>query len=177
VRRVDSDRIGAMLGLAVLGAFAAGLAVVATMFPNPADGPAPPGTRVAYDVVLAACVVALAAVPLVMWRIDRGAGRRPGLAWRIAAVAGAALAMLAVGWGVLAWAHPPHDLRQCFIDHRGGGVRGRICESGLLNRPLGLRRLDEGLAAAFVILVATALLAARLGLPPAPPRALRRSRP
>lgn len=131
----------------------------------------------AYYAVFAACAVTLAAVPLVVWLADRRAGRRPALAWRLVTVAGVTLATLAVAWGVQTWANPPHNLRQCFTDYRSGGERGHICEAGLVNRALGLRRLDEGLAGAFVVLSATALLAARLALPPgaeiSPPAATR----
>jgi hypothetical protein len=154
----------------VAGAFVAGLAVISTFLPNPPDGPTPPGTRVADYALVASCCVALAAIPLGMWLVDRRAGKRPALAWRVVTVAGVALAMLLVSFGVQAWAYPPHNLRQCFIDHRGdgrSGVWGHICERGLLNRPLGLRRLNEALAGALVVLVVTAAAAVRLVRPPA----------
>ena len=155
----------------------AGLAVASIVLPSPPDGPTPPDTRVAYFALFASFFMALALIPLGMWLVDRRAGRRPALAWRVVAAAGVALAMLAVGWGVQTWAYPPHNLRQCFTDYRGNGhsgIWGHICEHGLLNRPLGLRRLNEGLAGAFVVLVVTAVVAARLVMPPAGPSPKRR---
>jgi hypothetical protein len=174
---VNSDRVGAVLGVTVIGVFVAGLAVASIVLPNPPDGPAPPGSRIAYFALFASFFMALALIPLGMWLLDRRAGKRPALAWRIVTAAGVALAMLAVGWGVQTWAYPPHNLRQCFTDYRGNGhsgIWGHICESGLLNRPLGLRRLNEGLAGALVVLVVTAVVAARLALPPAGPSPTRR---
>jgi MFS family permease len=167
---MTADRVGAGLAVVVAGAFVVGLALIATVLPNPSDGPTPAGTRVASYALFAACCVGLASIPLVMWLVDRKAGKRPQLAWRIVIVAGVALAMLAVGFGVRTWAYPPHNLRQCFTDYRGNGhsgIWGHICEHGLLNRPLGLRRLNEGVGGAFVVLVVTAALSARLARPPA----------
>jgi hypothetical protein len=66
--------------------------------------------------------MALALIPLGIWLVDRRAGRRPALAWRVVSAAGVALAMLAVGWGVQTWAYPPHNLRQCFTDYRGNAT-------------------------------------------------------
>jgi hypothetical protein len=178
--------VGAALAVVVAAAFVAGLAVISIVLPNPSDGPTPPGARIAYYAVFASCVMTLALIPLGMWLVDRRAGTRPALAWRIVTAAGVAVAMLAVGWGVQTWAYPPHNLRQCFTDYRGNGhsgIWGHICESGLLNRPLGLRRLNEGLAGALVLLVVTVAVAARLAprrpveisaagrrVPPVPPR-------
>lgn len=169
MRHVNADRVGILLVASVVGALVVGLVIVSSM-PNPPDGPTPPGTRIAYYALFAAFFIALALIPLAMWLVDRRAGTRPALAWRMVTAAGVALAMLAVGWGVRTWAYPPHDLHQCFTDYRGNGhsgIWGHICESGLLNRPLGLRRLNEGLAAALVVLVVTAVVAARLVPPPA----------
>ncbi|HEY3766848.1 MAG TPA: hypothetical protein VGL44_16915 [Gaiellales bacterium] len=151
---MKADSLGGALVLVMAAAFIAGLAVIANVLPNPSEGPTPPGTRVAYDVLVAACAVALAAIPLAMRVVDRGAGSRPALAWRVVAVAGAALAMLVLGWGVRTWAYPPHNLRQCFPRD--------VCESGRVNVPLGLRRLNEGVAGALVVLVATTAVAGRL---------------
>jgi hypothetical protein len=168
---MNSDRVGAVLVVAVGGAFVAGLVLAVFVVPNPPDGPAPSGAaRIAYFALFASFFMALALIPLGVWLVDRRAGRRPALAWRVVTAAGVALAMLAVGWGVQTWAYPPHNLRQCFTDYRGNGhdgIWGHICESGLLNRPLGLRRLNEGLAGAFVVLVVTAVVALRLVQPPA----------
>jgi membrane protease YdiL (CAAX protease family) len=166
------------VGVAVIGAFVAGLAVASIVLPSPPDGPAPPETRIAYYALFASFFIALALIPLGMWLVDRRAGRGPALAWRVVTAVGVTLAMLAVGWGVRTYAYPPHNLRQCFTDYRGNGhsgIWGRICESGLVNRPLGLRRLNEGIAGAFVVLVVTALVAARLAVPPAGPSATRRA--
>jgi MFS family permease len=178
MRHVNSDRVGAVLVVVVVGAFVAGLAVVSIILPDPPDGPTPPGTRIAYYALFAAFFMALALIPLGMWLVDRWAGKRSLLAWRVVAALGVALAMLAVGFGVRTWAYPPHNLRQCFTDYRGNGhsgIWGHICESGLLNRPLGLRRLNEGIAAAFVLLVVTTVVAARLAIPPAGPSPTRRT--
>jgi MFS family permease len=178
MRHVNSDRVGAVLAVVVVGAFVAGLVIVSIVLPDPPDGPTPPGTRIAYFALFASCLIALAVIPLGMWLVDRRAGRRPALAWRIVTAAGVALAMLAVGWGVRTWAYPPHNLRQCFTDYRGNGhsgIWGHICESGLVNRPLGLRRLNEGLAGAFVVLVVTTVVAVRLVMPPAGPSPERRT--
>jgi hypothetical protein len=160
-----------MLIVAVSAAFVSGLAVVAAVLPDPSEGPTPPGTRVAYYAVFAVSLIALASIPLVMSVVDRRAGGDPALAWRIELLAGAALAMLLLGWGVDTWAYPPHDLRQCFPEYRGNSttiVVRRICESGRVNRPLGQRRLDDGLIAAVVALFVTGAAVARMALPPAP---------
>jgi MFS family permease len=175
---MNSDRLGAALAVTVIGAFVAGLAVVSVVFPDPPDGPTPPGARIAYFAVFASFVMALALLPLGMWLVDRRAARRPALAWRVVTAVGVALAMLAVAWGVQTWAYPPHNLRQCFTDYRGNGhsgIWGHICESGLLNRPLGLRRLNEGLAGALGVLMVTAVVAVRLVMPPAGPSPKRRT--
>ena len=50
------------------------------------------------------------------------------------------------------WAYPPLHT-ECFDS---------VCESGRVNRQLGLRRLDQGLIAGLLVAVATALAAARL---------------
>jgi hypothetical protein len=42
-----------MLVVAVVGAFVAALAVVSRVFPDPPDGPTPPGTRIAYFALVA----------------------------------------------------------------------------------------------------------------------------
>ncbi len=174
---MNSDRVGAVLAVTIVVAFVAGLAVMSIVLPNPPDGPAPPGARIAYFALFASFFIALALIPLGMWLVEQSAGGRPALAWRVVTAVGVALAMLAVGFGVQTWAYSPHNLRQCLPEYRGNGHNGIeriICESGLLNRPLGLRRLNEGLAGAFVVLVVTALVAARLALPPARPSPQRR---
>ena len=99
VRHVNSDRVGAVLVMAVGGAFFAGLLVALFVLPDPAHGPAPPGARIAYYALFVLFLIALASIPLGMWPVDWSAGRRRALAWRVVTAAGVAVAMLAVGWG------------------------------------------------------------------------------
>jgi hypothetical protein len=176
---VNTDRLGAVLAGVMVGGFVVGLAVVSSALPDPSDGPTPPGTRIAYYALIASFFTGLAVIPLAMGLLDRWTGTRTALAWRIVTAVGVALAMLALGWGVHTWAYPPHDLRQCFAEFRGNGHSGisrHICEHGLLNRPLGDERLNEGIAAAFGLLVVTAVAAARLIPPPAARGGDRRAR-
>jgi hypothetical protein len=46
---MNSDRVGAVLVVAVGGAFVAGLVLALFVVPNPPDGPPPPGARIAYS--------------------------------------------------------------------------------------------------------------------------------
>jgi hypothetical protein len=164
-RQIKVEHVGIALGAVVTGAFVAGLWAVSTVFPQAAEGPTPAATRVGYYAVFASFFVVLALIPLAMWAIDRRAGRCPPVAWRAITAVGVAAAMLAVGWGVRTWAYPPSDLRVCAPEYRGNSttdVERIVCEGGRLNRPLGERRLDEGMLAAVVILTVTAVAAARL---------------
>jgi MFS family permease len=171
VRHVDANRVGIALVIGIPAALVAGLVAVSHVMPDPSDGPTPPATRVAYYLLFAACLVALAAIPLVIGALDRLAGRRPDFAWRLLLLVGAVPAMLVLGWGVRTWAYPPHNLRRCFTDYRGNGhsgIWGHICESGLANIPLGDSRLLEGFLGAVLISFAFGVTAARMALPPNP---------
>lgn len=142
---------------------------IANGLPDPGEGPTPPETRVAYYLLFAACVIALASIPLLMGAVERLAGARSAVAWRLLLVARAVLAMLVLGWGVRTWADPPHNLRECFTDYRGNGhsgIWGHICNSGLANVPLGETGLEEGVLGAVIILFGAGIAAARMALPP-----------
>jgi ABC-type antimicrobial peptide transport system permease subunit len=169
VRHVTAERVGIALVVGIPVGFVVGLAFVANVLPHRVDGPTPPVTRVAYYVLFAACLIALSAIPLVMWSIERLAGVRAALTWRLLLVFGAVLAMGVLGWGVHTWAYPPHDLRQCFPEYRGNSttdVERMICTSGLANIPLGDSRLLEGFLGAVIIAFAAGIVAARMALPP-----------
>jgi len=153
----------------VVGGFVAGLWFVSTYLPHPADGPTPAGTRVAYFALFAALLVGLALIPLGMWAVERRGGLHAVVMWRLVLVAGVVLAVAAVGWGVRTWAYPPHNLRECFAVYRGNGhsgISGHVCESGRINRPLGERRLNEGIGVAFALLIATGIAVVRMQPPP-----------
>jgi hypothetical protein len=147
------------------GGFVAGLCIVSAYLPDPADGPTPAGTRVAYFVLFAALLVGLALIPLGMWAVERRGGLHAAVGWRIVLCAGVVLAVFAFGFGVRTWAYPPHDLRQCFAVYRGdghSGIAGHACRSGQLNRPLGLHRLNEGIGVGLVLLIATGIAVVRM---------------
>ncbi|HYX87358.1 MAG TPA: hypothetical protein VE777_20500 [Gaiellales bacterium] len=171
--RRSSDRWTAWSVAVVVGLFVAGLMVVNAFAPDPADGPTPGSTRLAYYAVGAVFTVALACIPLLVWVVERRGGARAATGWRLVLAAGVALAMAVLGLGVRTWAHPPHNLTFCAPEYRGNSttdVVRIVCEGGRLNRPLGDRRLDEGGAGAVVVLALTGVVSARMRSPRSPSR-------
>jgi hypothetical protein len=163
------EAIAARWGLWAFGlvgaGFIAGMCIVSACLPDPADGPTPAGTRVAYFAVFAALLVGLALIPLGMWAVERRGGLHTTARWRLVVCAGVVLAVCAFGWGVWTWAYPPHNLHQCFAVYRGNGhsgIAGHVCRSRQLNRPLGLHRLNEGIGVGLVLLAATGIAVLRM---------------
>jgi hypothetical protein len=122
------------------------------LFPDPADGPAPGRTRVAAYAVCAAFAVAMSLIPLVVGLLERRAGTRVVLGWRVVLAMGVLVAVAALGAGVWIWAYPPLHT-ECFTS---------VCESGRANRQLGDTRLHQGLLGGALVLGLTALAAARV---------------
>ena len=77
--------------------FVFGAILVAVRFPDPPDGPAPGGTRVAGYAVCAAFAVAMGLVPLVVGLLERRAGTSVVLAWRVVLATGVFLGVAALG--------------------------------------------------------------------------------
>jgi hypothetical protein len=150
--------VAVTLGVLVLGT------AVAIGFPDPVEGPTPGRTKLAWYACWAAFAIGLAIIPLVVGLLERRAGRRCGLGWRLVLVCGVALAMAVIGAGVWEWAFPPLHT-ECFTGYHGSDATGtpfRVCEDGRVNRLLGESRLNDGLVAGALVLLATAGATVRL---------------
>jgi MFS family permease len=152
-----------LVGLVMAG-FVVGAMTVVAVFPDPEDGPTPGKTRFAFYGIFAAVAVGLALVPLVVGLLERRSSPRVVLRWRVVLVTGVVLAVATLGAGAWSWAYPPHNLRECFTAYHGDatGTPFRLCEDGRLNRALGDRRLNEGMAGGAAVLLLTAAAAARM---------------
>jgi MFS family permease len=153
-----------LVGLVVSG-FVVGAVAVAAVFPDPAGGPTPGKTRLAFYGIFAAFAVALALVPLLVGLLERRESRQVAIRWRVVLAAGVALAVATLGLGAWTWAYPPHNRTECFTGYHGDDETGtpfRVCENGRLNRPLGDRRLNDGIWGGAVVVLLTAVAAARI---------------
>src|SRR5919201_5995400 len=96
-RRRSADRWTAWSVAVVVGLFVGGLMAVSAVAPDPADGPTPGSTRLAYYALGAVFAVALACIPLLVWVVERRGGARPAAGWRLVLAAGVVLAMAVLG--------------------------------------------------------------------------------